>query len=130
MTDCQGRFGALVSLALDCCEEFVASAPPHTWLTDVEFGFDHGTLAYSDELPLCRWCRQRHVRKFYPLSSILRRFCTEVQPKIVLLGISLFAGQEPDHHHVHGVCVQEFRQPGREVRSPGLGEEDCVTGGR
>ena len=52
----------------------VASAPPHTWLTDVEFGFDHGTLAYSDELPLCRWCRQRHVRKFYPLSSIPRRF--------------------------------------------------------
>ena len=22
---------SLVSLALDCCEEFVASAPPHTW---------------------------------------------------------------------------------------------------
>ena len=79
LTDCQGRFGALVSLALDCCEEFVASAPPHTWLTDVEFGFDHGTLAYSDELPLCRWCRQRHVRKFY---IILRRFARKFNQKL------------------------------------------------
>ena len=25
MTDCQGRFGALVSFALDCCEEFVCA---------------------------------------------------------------------------------------------------------
>ena len=36
-------------------------------------------------------CQEVFSSQQYPTA-----FCTEVQPKIVLLGISLFAGQEPD----------------------------------
>ena len=56
------------SIPISCCSFFafqeilhlssILRVTPHTWLTDVEFGFDHGTLAYSDEVATLSFARK------------------------------------------------------------------------
>ena len=83
-TDCQGRFGALVSLALDCCEEFVRATQMYgdsdlsltsTPLVDERVPT---TQPYADDLPPV---------SFMPPPPVPKRTFTGVQRSSVDSGV-------------------------------------------